>query len=147
MPYVKTPLSGSARGRPYDCYFSFNPVPKFRPFIYISFSIHTRFRHAKDFNGRHILWPEVEICQFANKWSFWIEVLFSCLFLANEQLSSGKNIITNLKTYFIIHHWTILEDSQLSFSVFPSCTYVVPVAIVDWIYYNVSVGCDVNKGN
>ena len=143
---IKAPLSGPARRRPNDYYFSFNPMPKFRPLIYISFSIYTRFRHAKDFYVRHILWPEVEIRQFTNKWSFWIEVLFSCLFLANEQLSSRTNIITNLKTYFIIHyHWPILEDHPLSFSVFPSYTNVVPVAIVDWIYYNISVGCDVNK--
>ena len=120
-------------------------MPKFRPLIYISFSIYTRFRHAKDFFGRHILWPEVEICQFTNKWSLWIEVLFSCLFLANEQLSSRTNIITNLKTCFSIHHWPILEDSPLSFSVFPRYTNVVPLAIVDWIYNNVSVGCNVNK--
>ena len=142
---IKAPLSGPARRRPNDFYFSFNPMPKFRPLIYISFSIYTRFRHAKDFYGRHVLWPEVEICQFTNKWSLWIEVLFSCLFLANEQLSSRTNIITNLKTCFSIHHWPILEDSPLSFSVFPRYTNVVPLAIVDWIYNNVSVGCDVNK--
>lgn len=67
---IKAPLSGPARRRPNDYYFSFNPMPKFRPLIYISFSIYTRFRHVKDFYERHILWPEVEICQFTNKRSF-----------------------------------------------------------------------------